>query len=129
MDSQSHIYIPLCFYFIEPERSVFILRASFTFHYASTLSDFKELLVEWFNSFTFHYASTLSKTLVQDCHDCDIYIPLCFYFIETLEVENIHPEIFTFHYASTLSLTDDRISYRVMEFTFHYASTLSENTY
>ena len=34
----SSIYIPLCFYFIENDVYLSILRDSFTFHYASTLS-------------------------------------------------------------------------------------------
>ena len=32
------IYIPLCFYFIRPERLRCLMRSQFTFHYASTLS-------------------------------------------------------------------------------------------
>ena len=76
------IYIPLCFYFIAETAQTVAEEASFTFHYASTLS------VRFFNAkilsllFTFHYASTLSYTVQSG--DC----------LST---------IFTFHYASTLS--------------------------
>ena len=99
------IYIPLCFYFISSSIAAQICAsASFTFHYASTLS--KESWT-WSHSaynlhstmlllyrarivvyvwcsivFTFHYASTLSHlTAITSFLFMPIYIPLCFYFI------------------------------------------------
>ena len=43
------------------------------------------------------------KPLVENRHDCDIYIPLCFYFIVTATPGEGMQLSFTFHYASTLS--------------------------
>ena len=78
------IYIPLCFYFIAISSSGGFSASSFTFHYASTLSEkpFSRL-----------------KIVAQ------IYIPLCFYFIlcQQALVNGLRGLEFTFHYASTLS--------------------------
>ena len=121
------------------------------------------------SSFTFHYASTLSeragctKTDIQNLHSTmlllylsliqpehllrKIYIPLCFYFIgfsalffflkiliyiplcfyfiaDAVDYANGKQQ-FTFHYASTLSNLPAELSHHIYRFTFHYASTLS----
>ena len=76
--------------------------------------------------FTFHYASTLSCwRLLVVVSPCPIYIPLCFYFILVLVSSVPHCTQFTFHYASTLSFSEYRYSFDTAIFTFHYASTLS----
>ena len=100
---RERIYIPLCFYFIIPATFHNRTTASFTFHYASTLS--KPIFP--FPSFDVHLHSTmlllylpgrwLRLSLYADLHStmlllylCPpsaisnclwIYIPLCFYFI------------------------------------------------
>ena len=55
-------------------------------------------------TFTFHYASTLSDAVnIVEFIKLIIYIPLCFYFIlQALWWSRVQME-FTFHYASTLS--------------------------
>ena len=119
------IYIPLCFYFIYSNSSFVIGLSPFTFHYASTLSNFLTFSDNWYKLFTFHYASTLSS-------------PLSLFFRNSA--------VFTFHYASTLShdcwwaRMDSCNLHSTMlllypnfsknhltasSFTFHYASTLS----
>ena len=110
-ESQSAIYIPLCFYFIKecmmaydgsvqhlhstmlllyPYRSACMRRFSmiFTFHYASTLSGnrYENFLLGFL--FTFHYASTLSGRTGRNNSNSQIYIPLCFYFIQSLSDED-----------------------------------------
>ena len=142
------IYIPLCFYFIWHDRIIRRRRShlqstmlllyqvrtgrkryliSFTFHYASTLSNSPlGNALNAANKFTFHYASTLSKyrahsmshgwlftfhyasTLSEFANQCGkkilIYIPLCFYFIAVVPpMSSAGSGSFTFHYASTLS--------------------------
>ena len=119
----------------------------FTFHYASTLSDprtpgnlpgvphlHSTMLLLYRSSdthegchavFTFHYASTLSFTWNIFNVMIEIYIPLCFYFIEYSECCQKQNVKFTFHYASTLSKVAIMNPYFVYLFTFHYASTLS----
>ena len=99
------IYIPLCFYFIRAVRILQEAECLFTFHYASTLSGFNPLQEISESTFTFHYASTLSRlpdtqltneqlnlhsTMLllylpggfRCVRDDQIYIPLCFYFIQ-----------------------------------------------
>ena len=81
------IYIPLCFYFI----AVFVIitatsSLTFTFHYASTLSSPGHPVFVPCFSFTFHYASTLSKKDTWSFCFKEIYIPLCFYFIDEMMV-------------------------------------------
>ena len=121
----------------------------FTFHYASTLSRKAQAVFGTTIEFTFHYASTLSGTDSDDILvDGFIYIPLCFYFINSQEspADQAHPYLhsimlllylsaiqrklgcaveFTFHYASTLSAQGAHSPRAVTVFTFHYASTLS----
>ena len=60
------IYIPLCFYFIAYLQRCFLCRTSFTFHYASTLSNIWCRVTGRISLFTFHYASTLSLLLELD---------------------------------------------------------------
>ena len=100
-----YIYIPLCFYFIAYRDNCPDAYVQFTFHYASTLSYART--PEFADLFNLHSTMLLLYliSLMLFTRPFFIYIPLCFYFIETLEVENIHPEIFTFHYASTLSIS------------------------
>ena len=122
----SAIYIPLCFYFILRKahhnfnlrnlhstmlllypvwESVGRRKASFTFHYASTLSSIAAIARFLHSSFTFHYASTLSdRRIWKRQKSTGIYIPLCFYFIGKTVQKAQRYCIFTFHYASTLSL-------------------------
>ena len=121
------IYIPLCFYFIgfspgsvyyymhhlhstmlllylQPVYKVERDKITFTFHYASTLSDSFTPGGSTICQFTFHYASTLSD--FPSCtfnSDFYIYIPLCFYFIQNRRSSTDVRFKFTFHYASTLS--------------------------
>ena len=59
----------------------------FTFHYASTLSDTLSWVWWLFSQFTFHYASTLSYCRYESDGRSGIYIPLCFYFIQRLNIE------------------------------------------
>mgnify|MGYP006939839222 CR=1 FL=1 len=97
---------------------------------------------------TFHYASTLSHISWLLLLSCLLYIPLCFYFIQSSTFKrSIHDITLhsimlllyqerqtergkknhsTFHYASTLSLpfSVERIGKSFS--TFHYASTLSK---
>ena len=54
-----------------------------------------------------------------------IYIPLCFYFIESEGSGEPEDDGFTFHYASTLSQPSLSGPSPCTSFTFHYASTLS----
>ena len=55
----------------------------------------------------------------------DLYIPLCFYYIET-DMEVIKSfAYFTFHYASTISGNAKVYGNAEVYFTFHYASTIS----
>ena len=143
------IYIPLCFYFIAcfPSRTSWVI--SFTFHYASTLSQCwcKRIqdrsciyiplcfyFIGWCGDERDRCIVNLHSTMLllyrfslpQQQNSCPIYIPLCFYFIE-LEKREISSEIeFTFHYASTLSSMSRWEERRFKKFTFHYASTLSE---
>ena len=56
-----------------------------------------------------------------------IYIPLCFYFIDTSKLDSRFRMIFTFHYASTLSIHLITCILSFDRFTFHYASTLSNS--
>ena len=126
-----------------------LLRPSFTFHYASTLSpteeDLQDLILNLHSTmlllyrsgspdgrscislFTFHYASTLS---VKRDGFPDMYHLFTFHYASTLSrVPDPLPRIwirFTFHYASTLSRECLRITNSMTAFTFHYASTLSE---
>ena len=101
---QPRIYIPLCFYFIWSSSDENVTVDSFTFHYASTLSQ-KVRESRWENGkFTFHYASTLSE----------------------MEHAGLQKKMsFTFHYASTLSDISTYGHIELYIFTFHYASTLS----
>ena len=165
-----YIYIPLCFYFISISTFFTVTAQQFTFHYASTLSiprgcesarippftfHYASTLSNVSSGrqydraiFTFHYASTLSLSFLAFVPPLRIYIPLCFYFIFSVQfhwadVLQIYIPLcfyfiafdkntrmlyikFTFHYASTLS--DDAFNQvkQMMKFTFHYASTLSQ---
>ena len=72
------IYIPLCFYFI------------------TCLQPMREI----YGSFTFHYASTLSQREAKEAVFEQIYIPLCFYFIHKAQK---HPGA-SVHLHSTMLL-------------------------
>ena len=123
--------------------------SKFTFHYASTLSNFVERLliriILIYIPLCFYF---IYSDFEDDRMSDYIYIPLCFYFIKE------HPECvsdeysFTFHYASTLSKDPHDVIipeliyiplcfYFIKDtfwflfltnriFTFHYASTLSQ---
>ena len=60
------LYIPLCFYYISESSSESTGNATFTFHYASTISKHCMSFSPFFFVFTFHYASTISKTQGQE---------------------------------------------------------------
>ena len=107
------IYIPLCFYFIIASHNFNSRSILFTFHYASTLSRTKSKLDTTLVLFTFHYASTLSCAIAYNTHIlslftfhyastlsvkisdvvkvCNIYIPLCFYFIVMSSTREVTP--------------------------------------
>ena len=77
------IYIPLCFYFIEYHPADLLFHLSDL--HSTMLLLYQSLLYSSlfsFTSFTFHYASTLSQIIPQCLNLLFIYIPLCFYFIE-----------------------------------------------
>ena len=141
------IYIPLCFYFIVDTPRVnsrrFFIYIPLCFYFISSIN-----LNRWgIKIFTFHYASTLSQWKSHDSIRWNlIYIPLCFYFITNiveviLQDAHLHStmlllyrlwdifwerkSLFTFHYASTLSSVNEIIQLVSSLFTFHYASTLS----
>ena len=103
--------------------------ASFTFHYASTLSNSRLLIVDsdlYLHSIMlllYQMFGNSRKTLLL------IYIPLCFYFIDSVYGHEIIIVVFTFHYASTLSLFPAGRTRLFLLFTFHYASTLSPCVY
>ena len=71
-------------------------------------------------SFTFHYASTLSVTSLIAIFATLIYIPLCFYFIDKSARRKCFGRGFTFHYASTLS----RFLHLVKSLRFHLHSIM-----
>ena len=120
------IYIPLCFYFIVTVVADNRESSGFTFHYASTLSGWRDKHCAVYPWFTFHYASTLSQKQSNSMKHRIIYIPLCFYFIGAKAYILNTGKL---HLHSTMLLlylereSKDRIQVR---FTFHYASTLSE---
>ena len=124
--SESSIYIPLCFYFIDISFFRLFRHDAFTFHYASTLSirgslfqmrrtylhSTMLLLYRFFqprkDCCVFHLHSTMLLLYPYRvvCPECvsHIYIPLCFYFIQSYRTTTSNlTSIFTFHYASTLS--------------------------
>ena len=120
------IYIPLCFYFIkvvrpiQPVDNVIYIPLCFYFIEDVTSNAFTYVI------FTFHYASTLSEYPIQRLFPgMWIYIPLCFYFIWVYEPAPQKDDEFTFHYASTLSSSPPPPLSGTSAFTFHYASTLS----
>ena len=145
-DTKFHIYIPLCFYFIPTPHEGNPSGIRFTFHYASTLSRYKEA----FLSSYFIYIPLCFYFITRSIRFIPwvpfIYIPLCFYFIPSSSIACCITSVFTFHYASTLSRfllqksyvpkiyiplcfyfipQGDFLYVRWSEFTFHYASTLS----
>ena len=77
--------------------------------------------------FTFHYASTLSEGRLSGWPEClQIYIPLCFYFINRLGIDwgliwSIYIPL-CFYFIISVILSSVTCS---AWFTFHYASTLS----
>ena len=121
-----HIYIPLCFYFIgdgpcKTGTCSSYLHSTMLLLYRDT----PVMIARRAATFTFHYASTLSAKRTGWGLWFYIYIPLCFYFIcrrQRLSDRNVQ---FTFHYASTLSNRTAGACWTCREFTFHYASTLS----
>ena len=120
------IYIPLCFYFIRDRAIIEVLRSTFTFHYASTLSSPTSNTLLTSNGIYI----PLCFYFIRDHHEImtsgfRIYIPLCFYFIFLYRDHQGHGILFTFHYASTLSCHRRCCSHDQQQFTFHYASTLS----
>ena len=101
----SVLYIPLCFYYISTLPPAVTNNATFTFHYASTIS------VVAFNGFSqgvplhstmllLYLWSTVISSMI-----AILYIPLCFYYILAHAVGFAVPPFFTFHYASTISVT------------------------
>ena len=78
--------------------------ASFTFHYASTLSDVSPdpvlLILHLHSTMLLLYRRLTVVSVFSIC----IYIPLCFYFIGPCGPMILTVFGFTFHYASTLSL-------------------------
>ena len=100
---ENRIYIPLCFYFIDGLVDLGDGITLFTFHYASTLSYGNTGPRRYEELFTFHYASTLSKSSLQVNNlRSQIYIPLCFYFIDG--GESTYEEIITNLHSTMLLL-------------------------
>ena len=120
------IYIPLCFYFIRYSPFIHPSSKSFTFHYASTLSNeltfvFNQIthlhstMLLLYPTSSTYFAIPFSYIYIPLCfyfigdstgkEVCTryIYIPLCFYFIGGWPCSWRAPAVFTFHYASTLS--------------------------
>ena len=148
----SSIYIPLCFYFINIFRKSLCLVFTFTFHYASTLSQTQESqtapYLYIYIPLCFYFIQTrrpFQKAL------SFIYIPLCFYFINYGQIPiwhwqtNLHSIMLLLYLWQTrgrnpicyiyIPLCFYFIGCRKTElctadtFTFHYASTLSCRVY
>ena len=145
--SSSHLYIPLCFYYIKCQiyycysgysftfhyastisKTQWIkttIKYNFTFHYASTISVKNRLSVLTHSAFTFHYASTISNnprsvaTAIKTLHSTMLLLYL------DATIPNIVAIAFTFHYASTISTVPGCTGCSIVPFTFHYASTIS----
>ena len=105
--SAQYIYIPLCFYFILWIWSIWSwernLHSTMLLLYPVSLCRLCPHILDLHStmlllypvttplstfaySFTFHYASTLSCRECPHAYFCNIYIPLCFYFIFNLRV-------------------------------------------
>ena len=98
----------------------------FTVHYASTISRMDKKFAKYMNYFTFHYASTISVYALNVRNVLSyLYIPLCFYYIDSPCMLRTFHDHFTFHYASTISVLSDFLIRHSVYFTFHYASTIS----
>ena len=85
------IYIPLCCYFIEFGQ--WLEQEGLHLHSTMLLLYPGDWTRSWDRApFTFHYASTLSVFWRPDrMYIYTIYIPLCFYFIKSLENGEINP--------------------------------------
>ena len=97
------LYIPLCFYYIWICMGSSSDTDIFTFHYASTISERLRSVPFRITAFTFHYASTISGSGTPSPIRYGLYIPLCFYYIKTSDLQCTLVVHFTFHYASTIS--------------------------
>ena len=100
------IYIPLCFYFIRDKETHIRNISTFTFHYASTLSRCDRCSSQKPRQYLHSTMLLLYRCSVQrtEC-ELQIYIPLCFYFIEAGRSRTGYPLCFYFikHYST---LTD-----------------------
>ena len=77
-------------------------------------------------SFTFHYASTLSIMVLIFMAASLIYIPLCFYFILRLP-SNTRGSVFIYIPLCFYFISNTNMGMmQGFKFTFHYASTLSK---
>ena len=121
------IYIPLCFYFITCHLLHPVQSFQFTFHYASTLSHHRPSMNDFVHT---HLHSTMLLLyplfFMTAYYTGEIYIPLCFYFIESLRDVAAYPvQIYIplCFYFIVDNPEDKRRNYN--GFTFHYASTLS----
>ena len=102
-------------------------KQKFTFQYVSIIS------VRRFNDksvwcgFTFQYVSIISFIRRHRCSTFKlIYIPICFYYFELMELIIRSQMLFTFQYVSIISQVSRRFIYILKTFTFQYVSIISQ---
>ena len=99
------IYIPLCFYFINPTANP--LDSEFGNLHSTMLLLYPQRMMAC-GLLQHHLHSTMlllyRYTALPPAACSNIYIPLCFYFINGIRLRIQSPVLFTFHYASTLSV-------------------------
>ena len=102
------IYIPLCFYFIE-HIAIFLYDPwSFTFHYASTLSQtkgFEEMFEK--NLHSTMLLLYLAGFAVYESNNLNLHSTMLLLYQENWAYLSIGYHKFTFHYASTLSILSE----------------------
>ena len=122
----SVLYIPLCFYYISTLPPAVTNNATFTFHYASTISMVYGDIFH--DSYTLH--STMLLLYLGSCcrfrRPSVLYIPLCFYYIRYTAFWTSVPD-YPLHSTMLLlyPLATVVLIVLVTIFTFHYASTIS----
>ena len=122
---RSGIYIPLCFYFIANISDENFGASSFTFHYASTLSCYRNRRPTGRAIIYIPLCFYFIRPHPQGWEWIDlIYIPLCFYFIqkackEIISQADLHSTMLLLYPFSEVYAGASA------SFTFHYASTLS----
>ena len=102
-------------------------KQKFTFQYVSIIS------VRRFNDksvwcgFTFQYVSIISFIRRHRCSTFKlIYIPICFYYFELMELIIRSQMLFTFQYVSIISLCPYLPMRCIRPFTFQYVSIISD---